>query len=117
VQSELIVTPGDIQFNACYVAEQEGDVVGFYLIADDSLERMFVSPDRMRQGIGRMLFNHAAVRLGPQTLRIVSDPNAAPFYQRMGARYKGQENSTLVRGRSLPVYEYRRTLGKPNPGA
>ena len=112
VQSDLVVTDGDIRSNACYVAEQDGDIVGFYLIVGDSLERLFVSPDRMRQGIGRALFNHAAVRLGRRTLRIVSDPYAAPFYERMGARYIGQENSTLVRGRRLPVYEYRSSAHK-----
>ena len=108
VEPELAVSADDIERNACYVAEQDGKVVGFYLIVDDNLERFFVSPDEMRQGIGRTLFEHATTQLKSQTLRIVSDPHAAAFYERMGARYIGQEASALVQGRHLPVFEYRR---------
>ncbi len=81
-------------------------MVGFYLIVDDSLERLFVLPAQMRQGIDRALFEHAISKTTSRTLRIVSDPHAAPFYERMGARKAGLEKSSLVPGRNLPVYEY-----------
>lgn len=106
VLSELVVTDNDIRRNECYVAEQDGDMVGFYLIVGDCLESLFVSPTRMRQGIGRSLYEHATSKLRSRTLRIVSDPHAAPFYERMGALNTGLEESSLVPGRYLPVYEY-----------
>lgn len=109
-RSDLVVTVDDIQKDDCFVAEQNGDVVGFYLIARDSLERFFVAPDLLRNGIGRALFEHATDITRSQVLRIVSDPNAAAFYEHMGATRSGEEESLFIPGRVLPVFEFR-TLG------
>ena len=37
---------------------------------------------------------------------ILADPNAAPFYERMGARFVSQAPSDAIPGRTLPLYEY-----------
>ena len=34
------------------------------------------------------------------------DPNAAPFYERMGARFLRNAPSDAIPGRMLPLYEY-----------
>ena len=105
-RSDIVVAASDIHNHSCYVAEQDGDIVGFYLIAGDSLERLFVAPAWLRRGIGRALFEHAADMPRTRALRIVSDPHAAPFYQRMGAVRIGEQESPFIPGRKLPVYEY-----------
>ena len=82
------------------------------VVADGSLadlDMLFVEPPAIGQGAGRQLFGAAADvarGLGARRLAILADPNAAPFYERMGARYLRQEPSDAVPGRTLPFYEY-----------
>ena len=60
-------------------------------------------------GTGRTLFEEAvrlARRLGYRHMAILADPNAAPFYQRMGARFVRDAPSDAIPGRTLPLYEY-----------
>ena len=70
---------------------------------------MFVDPPAMGRGAGRALFAAAAAlarRLGARSMPILADPNAAPFYERMGARFVSQAPSDAIPGRTLPLYEY-----------
>ena len=74
------------------VAERDGEVVGFYSLACADaawqLDDLWVAPNCMRQGIGRMLMEHAleaATRAGARSLAVDADPNAEPFYLRCGA--------------------------------
>jgi GNAT superfamily N-acetyltransferase len=75
---------------------------------DAELALMFVEPDAMGGGIGRALFEAAvgvARRLGYRRMTILADVNAAPFYERMGARFLRNEPSDAIPGRFLPFYE------------
>jgi len=75
---------------------------------DAELALMFVEPDAMGGGIGRALFEAAvglARRLGYRRMTILADVNAAPFYERMGARFLRNEPSDAISGRFLPFYE------------
>jgi GNAT superfamily N-acetyltransferase len=70
---------------------------------------MFVDPPAMGGGAGRMLFEAAtrlARSLGAHRMTILADPNAAPFYERMGARFVRNAPSDAIPGRTLPFYEY-----------
>jgi GNAT superfamily N-acetyltransferase len=70
---------------------------------------MFVDPPAMGSGAGRMLFEAAARlarSLGARRMTILADPNAAPFYERMGARFVVHAPSDAIPGRLLPFYEY-----------
>ena len=60
--------------------------------ADVQLEHVWVAPEAMGRGLGRALVAHAAAAaraLGGRTLWIDSDPNAAAFYERLGAEPAG----------------------------
>jgi GNAT superfamily N-acetyltransferase len=98
------------------VLELAGSVAGFYAIEalhelDDrhmELNYLFVTPEQIGRGCGRALIEHAkrSVRaLGYERLRIVGDPNAAPFYEAAGARRVGQRPSESIAGRMLPLFE------------
>jgi GNAT superfamily N-acetyltransferase len=68
----------------------------------------WVEPDCMGQGVGRALFADAlreAARLRCRELRIESDPNAEPFYRKVGAIPRGRVAAPVAgeRGRWLPV--------------
>src|SRR5260370_4871624 len=76
---------------------------------DAELGRMFVDPAAIGGGIGRALFGEAvklARRLGYRRMTILADVNAAPFYERMGARFLRRAPSDAIPGRTLPFYEY-----------
>ena len=61
----------------------------------------------MGQGIGRALFRHAAERAAARNalcLTIEADPNAEPFYRRMGAVRAGRVATEIGgRSRNLPI--------------
>ena len=42
-----------------YVAEMDGEVVGFAACTEEELAWLYIDPDHMRQGIGRSLSRHA----------------------------------------------------------
>jgi GNAT superfamily N-acetyltransferase len=93
--------------------DETGHVVGTASVLADGdhadLDLMFVEPTAIGSGVGRALFGEAAAlarRLGYRRMTILADPNAAPFYERMGARYLCQAPSDAIPGRTLPFYEY-----------
>ena len=73
------------------------------------LSHLFVAPESFRLGIGRALFD-AAVALaadkGATHVSILSDPNAAAFYEKLGARRCGEAPSGVERNRMLPLFEF-----------
>ncbi len=73
------------------------------------ISHLFVEPERFGRGIGRGLFA-AAVALakdhGATHVSILSDPNAAGFYQKLGARRCGEAPSGVMRNRMLPLFEF-----------
>lgn len=81
------------------------DLLGFYsLVALDrsqhqwELDHLWLVPTAMGRGLGRALFEHAVgqARLaGARRLRILSDPNAEPFYHRMGAQTVGRVDASI----------------------
>ena len=75
--------------------------------ADAVLELLYVDPGAMGRGHGRRLFDWAVSEArgrGAAELVIEADPNAAPFYERMGARRAGEAPSGSVAGRMLPRF-------------
>lgn len=74
-----------------------GALLGFYQLiphggADQELDLFFTANAAQGLGVGRRLFDHMADRaraLGASQLLISSNPRAADFYQRMGARLVG----------------------------
>lgn len=113
--SELTIAPEqflDSDF-ACFVAADGDSILGFYsldAISSDAyeLDALFVEPDRIGRGIGRMLVNHAIGVLsskGAETLIIQGDPHAADFYLALGAHETGERESGSIPGRYLPLFE------------
>ncbi|MFI2782889.1 GNAT family N-acetyltransferase [Streptomyces sp. ALB3] len=111
-RDELTVRPGDTAGGRTVVAEEDGRVLGFTTLAGEppegALAMMFVEPDTIGRGVGRLLFEHTvehARRLGFVRLTIDADPNAEPFYTAMGAVRIGATPSGSVPGRELPLLE------------
>lgn len=71
------------------------------------LEACWVRPTYAGRGIGRHLVEDAmqiAAGFGATTMRVISDPNARGFYEKLGFAQIGFEPS-LPQGRRLPVLE------------
>jgi GNAT superfamily N-acetyltransferase len=109
-QPALTVSEAEIAAGRVLVAERAGLAFGVARVEPDGeLGLMFVDPAAMNRGVGRTLFDSAAAlarRLGARRMAILADPNAAPFYERMGARRIGEAPSDAIPGRTLPLYEY-----------
>ena len=111
----LEVSPEQIAAGDVWVATAAGgSVAGIVALGSSEqpntldLDKLIVEPQRIRTGVGRALIAHAigeARRRGAQRLTILSDPYAAGFYERTGARLIGEAPSDAIPGRSLPFYE------------
>ena len=108
-RESLTITPDFVRRNEVDAAVVEGEIVGFYALVGEGreieLEHLWVTPEHIGTGVGRLLFDHAvrrAASLGAETLRIESDPNAEGFYRRMGAVRVGEI--------SYPIDGQKRTL-------
>lgn len=107
---QLTICADSIERQVVIIAELDGNGVGFLgldLEADPpEIDDLWVLPAFQHQGIGRLLLGRAcqiACDRGISKIVIVSDPNAAGFYERMGASQIGWHASTLV-DRLLPKF-------------
>lgn len=110
----LTITPDYLRREIVFLGARGGEPIGFYALEPRgdrwSLEHMWVVPGEHGRGSGRRLFAHAlgTVRaLRPGVLVIESDPFAAGFYARMGARQIGAVAAPMDGDpeRRLPVFE------------
>ena len=110
-QDDLTISPNFVSNNPVYVADSEGEVLGFYalIIRDEKaeLDHLWVAPEHIGTGVGKELFIHAmqgAAGRNVSEVEILSDPNAEGFYRKMGAHRIGEIVSELDgQPRSLPL--------------
>lgn len=109
----MTVDPGYVCARPVYLAEAGGETLGFYGLDEEppqaDLRYLFVAPEAIGQGVGRRLWDHAietARRAGYARMQVESDPNAEPFYLRMGARRIGEVASSVRPGRMLPLLRF-----------
>jgi GNAT superfamily N-acetyltransferase len=114
VRPGLTVTPAQLAEEEVVVAERDGEVLGFYALAlsppDAELTNLWVDPPHIGTGTGRLMFEQAATLArarGVERLLIDAEPNAEPFYRRMGAVQIDSRPSQWIPGRSLPLMELR----------
>ena len=109
-ESDLTISPEFINDNHVYVAEENGEIQGFYALCvtgeKAELDHLWIRPSLIGKGIGKELFLDAmerAAKLNVNSVEIYSDPNAAEFYKRMGATQIGEVDSPVDgQARKLP---------------
>jgi N-acetylglutamate synthase-like GNAT family acetyltransferase len=108
-REELSLDPAEIESTEIAVIEADGKIIGMVQVAIGEgiaeLAKIFVEPDTLQSGIGRKLFEwavDAARAHGVRTMGVDADPNAAPFYRKMGMRDVGVSPSGSIPDRFLP---------------
>ncbi|MBX3173966.1 MAG: GNAT family N-acetyltransferase [Gemmatimonadaceae bacterium] len=118
-EDELTLSPSYVSANAVFAAEDSGRLLGLVSLERQSeyseIAHLWVRPDCMGHGVGAALvaqaLREAATRPG-HAIRVISDPNAATFYERLGARRIGAQPAPMpgAPDRLLPILEF------PAPG-
>lgn len=108
-RDELTIRKADLERDAIMLAEDKRGLAGMVQVSkrdgEAVLEKLFVEPARLGEGTGKLLYVWAcrvARENGLKTLVIDSDPDAAAFYEHMGAVRKGTAPSGSIPGRELP---------------
>lgn len=113
-RAELTIEREHVASRPTCVLEEQGRLLGFYSLekqaaGDVELVHLFVEPDAIGTGYGKLLWTHAvetARQHGFHEMIINSDPFAEAFYRAMGARRVGESASTIRAGRVLPVLRF-----------
>ena len=95
--AQLTVDPQDIVADPTFVACADDRIVGFCAVSQRgdiaSLEHLWVLPDAMGCGVGRALFDQAALhagRSGATLVEVEADPHAVDFYRHLGCQPFGE---------------------------
>src|SRR5687768_15699017 len=110
---ELTFSPEYFNDNESWVAIVDDRPVAFYTLQDRAgaawIENLWVLPNYIGKGVGRLLFLHALSRsreLGYRILQLEADPNAVGFYEKMSMSRIGERRlETAGQARVLPMME------------
>jgi GNAT superfamily N-acetyltransferase len=110
-EPELSLTEADLEEDAFILAVDAEEPIGIVQVSNGPdgcyLEKLFVEPEHMGRGIGRLLFGWAtktATDLGVNEMIVEADPGAAQFYESMGCIEVGQVISGSIPGRTIPKF-------------
>jgi GNAT superfamily N-acetyltransferase len=113
-RADLEVRPDRLPGFEVYLLEADDAIIGFYSLLPVSesvieMDALFVDPEYIGKSYGRMLWMHAverarALRFGRMIL--TADPFAEKFYVRCGMTRTGERESSVERGRKLPLLEF-----------
>ena len=117
-RNELTVTPEMIKQSIAYVAKINEKIVGFwcrsaYQSEEPTPGMLFIHPDHIGKGLGQQLFEavkNDAKKCGIKFFLIEADPNAVPFYLKLGFEKIGEKESKAISGRMIPILKL--TLSK-----
>jgi len=106
---ELEIKADFIDRNKVIIADHEDVTVGFAALSFTEtfaeLEHLWILPKYMKNGIGKLLFKSMIEYCKGKDvneIRIISDPNALNFYQKLGAQQSGFVKS-IPEPRKLPL--------------
>lgn len=77
--------------------------IGFMGVKDDSLEMLYVHPEMLNKGVGKVLILHAITKLGVRTVEVnTQNHRAIRFYESFGFRTYAQ-SATDTSGMHYPI--------------
>lgn len=99
---------GLFEYPGIFVAEEEGAVIGFTACTEDELGRLYVAPEKMRCGVGRLLSEYA-IKMYPGIRYVEALKGNLPalrLYESLGFRLKGMEEGKMPGNESVTVQVY-----------
>lgn len=112
-REELSLTEESLRNSRIVVGEIDGEISGLTqldpTVPVGALEKLFVAPEFIGQGVGRLLFDWVVTTArdeGGTSFTIDGDPNSVAFYLKMGAIQTGSTPSGSIKGRMLPQFRY-----------
>jgi GNAT superfamily N-acetyltransferase len=99
-QEVLRYLAGRLAESTVIVAEEDGEAVGFAVVSEGWLDRLYVAPGRWGTGVGSRLHDAAVTRrraAGDRRLRLwtlEANDGARAFYERRGWRLDGASKTT-----------------------
>lgn len=105
-----------LDYPGLFVAEQDGEVVGFSACTEEELAWLYVAPEHMRKGVGSSLWHHM-VSVFPQicVLEVLKGNEPARiFYEGLGFRVSALETGQMPGNEAytVEVYVMRRKLNE-----
>ena len=113
-REELTITPKYINENQVFKITKDESLIGFYAYSPMNpnivkLNFLFVEPNFIGKGYGKILMNHFLNRIENDNFKIATlnaDPNAEKFYKNFGFEIVGKLDSS-IQDRFLPIMEKR----------
>ena len=112
-RTELTLTKRDLAETEMLMAKHDDAYAGLVQVTRDQapadLLKLFIDPPFIGTGLGRTFFDWAVAEARSQgcaAMMIDADPDAAPFYQAMGADLVGEIPSGSIPGRILPLLRF-----------
>ena len=120
-KDELTISEDYISSNTIFLFEEENKISGFISLVENSEEKMignilvekgfwmdhlFILPQFQNKGIGKQLVDYLiefCIENKIPSLLIFVDPNAVAFYEKLGAKFVRNSDSSIPE-RQLPVY-------------
>lgn len=99
---------GLFDYPGLFVAEEDGQIVGFAACTEDELAWLYVAPDKMRKGIGRMLSEYV-LKLVPSIRYIEAlkgNEPALALYKSLGFELVGIGKGHMPGNESFAVEVY-----------
>ena len=89
-----------------YIFQDDNNkILGFLGVAEHKIEMLFIRPDSMRKGIGRLLTEYAINQLQAKKVDVnEQNEQAVGFYQRMGFVIEGRSDNDGM-GRPFPLLQ------------
>lgn len=122
-KSELTITEDYITNNNVQIIENGVETIGYYSVVELEkdlkisnfimeqgvwLEHVFIRPDLIGQGYGKILMQHlveSSIKKQWIKLRILVDPHSSNFYKKLGAKYI-KEIPSSIPGRTVSYFEW-----------
>lgn len=112
--TELTVTTEMIENWIAYLIEVDKRIVGFWArepIESEKTSRglLFIAPEVIGKGYGKLLSEavlQEAKKRGLRFFTIEADPNAIPFYIKIGGKKIGEQPSLVIPGRMCPIIRF-----------
>lgn len=96
-----------------FVAEIDGEIAGFAVLAGNVVRIVCVHPDHSGSGLGSALLakvEQEAMRRGQHILRLSASPSAKPFYRSRGYNVVRENTRQLPLDECLPCVEMAKTI-------